>query len=54
MNRYTTEILPNGYIRIYDRRSQWAGLYTTDGKYQNGNLRLSWADAIKIIMGVVR
>ena len=41
--------LPNGYLYIRDYSSGLTGLYTKDGKYYSGDLRLSFFDAIKII-----
>lgn len=30
------ELLPNGLIRVFDRRAAWAALYRRDGSYHSG------------------
>lgn len=33
------EILPNGFVRVFDRASGLSGLYEMDGSYRSGDIR---------------
>lgn len=34
---HRAELLPNGFIRVFDYGTYWAGLYNRDGSHRSGN-----------------
>jgi hypothetical protein len=41
--------LSNGFYRFFDLKSKLQGLYTKEGEHKSGDIRISKADALKLI-----
>ena len=39
MTQFQVELLPNGFVRVFDRGSKLQGLFNKDGSYRQGDLR---------------
>ena len=45
MYHYRTELLPNGYIRVFDYATKWSALYTPAGEFHSGEITIPFVEA---------
>ena len=46
-SRYRAELLPNGYVRVFDYATKWSALYTPAGEFHSGERSIPFVEVMK-------
>ena len=46
-SHYRAELLPNGYVRVFDYGTKWSALYTPAGEFHSGEISIPFVEVMK-------